>query len=73
SRAIYFAPKDLVKEGLKYLGVFHAQAPLKINKAGNVVSESFKLLYFYHNRLDHYDLHETVNWSAYKIVEKELV
>jgi len=73
SKEIHLPAEELIREGIKFLGVFHAQAPLKINKEGNVISESFKLLYFYHNRLDHYDLHETVNWSAYKIVEKTLI
>ena len=73
SKEIHWEAAELVKEGLKFLGVFHAQAPLKINKKGEVFSESFKLLYFYHNRLDHYDLHEKVSWSKYKIEEKELV
>ena len=73
SKQIHWEAEALVKEGLKFLGVFHAQAPLKINKAGNVISESFKLLYFYHNRLDHYDLHKKMSWSTYKIEEKELV
>ncbi len=73
SKEIHWTAADLVKEGLKFLGVFHAQAPLKTNKAGDVVSESFKLLYFYHNRLDHYDLHKKINWATYKIEEKELV
>ena len=72
SKEIHWAAGDLVKEGLKFLGVFHAQAPLKVNKVGNVKSESFKLLYFYHNRLDHYGLEKKINWSTYKIEDKEL-
>jgi len=67
SKEIHWEAEALIKEGLKFLGVFHAQAPLKINKAGNIISESFKLLYFYHNRLDHYHLDEKINWAAYKI------
>lgn len=73
SSEIHWETQKLVETGLKFLGVFHAQAPLKVNKAGNVVSESFKLLYFYHNRLDHYDLDKKINWSAYRISEAELV
>ena len=73
AKEIHLPARELIEEGIKFLGVFHAQAPLKINKKGDVISENFKLLYFYHNRLDHYDLHETVNWANYKIVEKELV
>lgn len=67
SKEIHWEAEALIKEGLQFLGVFHAQAPLKINKAGHVISESFKLLYFYHNRLDHYGLDKKINWSVYKI------
>lgn len=72
SEEIHWEAADLVKEGLKFLGVFHAQKPLKINKKGAVISESFKLLYFYHNRLDHYDLDKKINWSKYKIETEEV-
>lgn len=72
SEEMYLPSKELVHNGLKSLGVFHAQKPLKLNSKGNIISESFKLLYFYHNRLDHYSLDKKINWSAYKI-EEELV
>ena len=39
------------------------QKVLKKNKEGKYVSENFRLLYFYHNRLDSYDLQDTVDWD----------
>ena len=66
SEQISWDTSALVQEGIKFLGAFHAQQPLKINKAGNVASESFKLLYYYHNRLDHYGLEKMVNWGILK-------
>ena len=73
SEEIHWPTADLVQEGIKFLGVFHANRPLKLNKEGNVESEDFYLLYYYHNRLNHYGLEQKVNWSSYKIVaEPEL-
>ena len=65
SDEISWDTEKLVKEGIRLLGAFHAQQPLTYNKAGNVVSESFKLLYYYHNRLDHYGLDKMVNWGSF--------
>ncbi len=72
SEEIHWPTKDLVEEGIKFLGVFHANRPLKINKKGHIESEDFYLLYYYHNRLNHYGLERKVNWNKYKIEEGEL-
>jgi len=53
----------LVKRGIAELGTYHGDRPLKINKKGDVVSEDFKLLYYYHNRLDSYELEKTIEWK----------
>ncbi|MEO0876662.1 MAG: glycerol acyltransferase, partial [Bacteroidota bacterium] len=45
------------------LGNFHALSPLYFNKKGRIVSDSFKSLYFYHNRLDNYHLERYINWK----------
>ena len=55
--------EKLVKRGIKELGTYHGDRPLKINKKGEVVSDDFKLLYYYHNRLDSYDLEKAVDWK----------
>jgi glycerol-3-phosphate O-acyltransferase len=46
---------DIALEGLNKIGAYHADKPLYL-KSGYVYSENFKLLYYYHNRLDIYDL-----------------
>ena len=56
--------KSLVKRGIAELGTYHGDRPLKINKKGDIVSEDFKLLYYYHNRLDSYQLEKAVDWKS---------
>ncbi len=58
---------ELIMDGIKRVGNFHAYKPLKLNKKGQVVSENFKLLYYYHNRLDHYGLEKKIQWSLYEM------
>ncbi len=53
----------LVKDGIERMGTFHAQSPLKITKSGQVVSEDFKLLFYYHNSLENYNLSKYVKWN----------
>lgn len=47
---------DVVREGIRKLGAFHAEPPLKFNKKGDILSSNFRLLYYYHNRLTGYGL-----------------
>jgi glycerol-3-phosphate O-acyltransferase len=67
SEQIKWETKDLVEHGVANLGNYHALKPLKINKKGNIVSEDFKVLYYYHNRLENYDLHKAIKWKTYKL------
>jgi glycerol-3-phosphate O-acyltransferase len=53
----------IINDGLRNLGLYHPQKVLTRNKEGKYFSENFRLLYFYHNRLDSYDLEEVVNWD----------
>lgn len=55
----------IIEEGVSRVGNYHAQKPLKFNKQGNIISENFKLLYYYHNRLDTFNLNKKVNWSQF--------
>jgi len=48
--------EKLLEQGLNKSGVFHSKRPILRDKKGDIVSEDFKLLYFYHNRLDGYPL-----------------
>ncbi len=55
--------KDLdsvLEHGFKNLGLYHDAKPLTHNKAGNVISPSMKLLYFYNNRLEGYGLDKLI-------------
>jgi len=63
SEQIRWETGDLVREGIRLSGAFHAQQPIKIKKNGTIASESFKLLYYYHNRLTHYGLEKMVAWG----------
>jgi len=52
---------ELLKHGIQQLGSFHAMQPLMIDKTYNlIVSQNFKILYFYHNRLTGYGLEKYV-------------
>ncbi len=53
----------LLYDGVKQLGNFHAQKPLIYNKKGDIVSENLNILFFYHNRLENYDLRRVINFE----------
>ena len=61
------AAADVIREGVQNLGVFHTEPPLGFNKAGDIVSSNFRVLYFYHNRLDNYGLDKGVHWKTEEI------
>ncbi len=57
----------VLKNGVKDLGIFHTEKPLKFTKEVDIVSSNFRVLYFYHNRLDKYQLDKSVHWKAEEI------
>lgn len=61
--------EEVIKAGIRNLGVFHNAKPLTINKKGEIESKSFKLLYYYHNRLDNYQLEMHIRWKPELIEE----
>jgi len=63
SEAIYLPVEELIEDGLKHLGLYHPQKVLKLKKDGALMSENFRLLYYYHNRLDSYQLEKSVKWE----------
>ncbi|MDF1696235.1 MAG: 1-acyl-sn-glycerol-3-phosphate acyltransferase [Saprospiraceae bacterium] len=63
SKAMQLSPEELIEDGVKHLGLYHPQKVLKVKKDGALMSENFRLLYFYHNRLDSYQLEQTVKWE----------
>ncbi len=64
---IHRSAEDVVRDGVKNLGIFHAEKPLSLTKEGHIVSSNFRVLYFYHNRLQNYDLHKAVQWKISEI------
>ena len=50
--------EECIQDGIKNLGLYHPEKVLKITKENKVVSENFRLLYYYHNRLDSYGLED---------------
>ncbi len=63
SKQIYWATTEIIGDGVTRMGNFHALKPLYFNKKGNIVSDDFRVLYYYHNRLENYDLYQYVNWK----------
>ncbi len=63
--------EEIVRDGIKKLGTYHAVKPLKVDKKGRVFSQNFNLLYYYHNRIDSYDL-EKLNeaWKDMVVAEQ---
>ena len=73
SEPIRGTTKGLIRDGLHHLGTYHAAKPLLL-KNGQIVSESFKVLFYYHNRLENYNLQKAIHWrSEYEMVMEELI
>ncbi|MDA9774137.1 1-acyl-sn-glycerol-3-phosphate acyltransferase [Saprospiraceae bacterium] len=51
----------LIETGISNMGVYHFNKPVLINEAEEIESSDLKLLYYYHNRLEHYELDKKVN------------
>jgi len=51
---------DLISHGIANVGLYHNQRTLIRNREGDVTSEDLKLLLFYHNRLEGYQLAQHV-------------
>jgi len=61
SPQIYYDNDELLKDGIEKLGSFHGLQPLMIDKNYQlIVSQDFKVLYFYHNRLTGYGLEKYI-------------
>lgn len=51
----------LLKDGISKMGSYHPQQPLMIDKNYKlIISQDFKLLYYYHNKLSGYDLEQFI-------------
>lgn len=51
---------EVIRHGLDNVGIFHLKRPLLMNKEGNIITQDFNLLYYYHNRLVGYDLEKFI-------------
>ncbi|UII21082.1 1-acyl-sn-glycerol-3-phosphate acyltransferase [Fulvivirga ligni] len=47
---------DVIKLGVENVGMYHSKRPLLYNKAGDIVTKDLNILYYYHNRMNGYDL-----------------
>jgi glycerol-3-phosphate O-acyltransferase len=56
SEEIGWSADAVIEDGLRHLGNYHIRKPLRYNKEKEIVSDSFKVLYYYHNRLENYGL-----------------
>jgi glycerol-3-phosphate O-acyltransferase len=73
SDAIRLSPEELVQDGVKNLGVYHVRKPLLFNRKGDLESDDFNVLFFYHNRLENFGLTKRVKWEKFKLVVKDFV
>ncbi len=48
--------EKIIRHGLANVGMYHSKRPLIKNKKGEITTEDMNLLYYYHNRLDGYEL-----------------
>jgi len=53
----------ILEDGMNHLGIYHIKKPLKRNRKKQLISGDLKLLYFYHNRLDSYELGGELYWK----------
>ncbi|GAB5550885.1 MAG: hypothetical protein Sapg2KO_04760 [Saprospiraceae bacterium] len=60
---------QIIKDGIQHLGAFHVNKPMRYNKQKQIISDSFHLLYFYHNRLLNYQLDKVIKIRPAKIKE----
>lgn len=51
---------DIIRHGIKNLGLYHDKRPLSFQKGGDLISENMNLLYYYHNRLEGYGLEKYI-------------
>ncbi len=66
SDVINLSPKELLEDGIKNLGIYHVRKPLMFNKNGDIESDDFSTLFYYHNRLENFGLTKRVHWERYK-------
>ena len=48
----------VIRLGVENVGMYHANRPLIFNKQGDLITQDLTTLYYYHNRMDGYDLEQ---------------
>lgn len=71
SAELHWSPDQVLQDGISHLGTYHLAKPLLYNKKGQIISNSFNVLYFYHNRLNNYKLDKKIRWRKYVVEEME--
>ena len=51
---------SVIDFGIKNVGIYHTNKPLGKNKNGNIITHDLNKLYYYHNRLESYDLEKFI-------------
>lgn len=51
---------EIIKNGVENVGAFHVKKPILMVENRTFVSQDLSLLFYYHNRLDGYDLHKHI-------------
>jgi glycerol-3-phosphate O-acyltransferase len=69
---LYESPEAILEKGIKSLGNFHIDSPLRIDKRGNIVSDNFSMLHYYHNRLSTYRLTRRIKWPEILIRDERV-
>ena len=57
-------PEAILQSGLNRLGRYHSELPLVELPDGQLMSQDLRVLFYYHNRLENYGLHQTITWPA---------
>lgn len=63
--SLHDSPQEIINKGLSLLGTYHNQKVLYLND-NSLRTQSVKLLFYYHNRLDGYELEKKIDWSKVK-------
>ena len=58
----------ILENGIKSIGNYHIDKALKVNQRGEIISESFSLLYFYHNRLASYQFKKRLTFPTANLI-----
>src|SRR5690606_33396436 len=50
----------VIDHGLVNVGMYHVRRPLLKNRKGDIITQDLNTLYYYHNRIDGYDLQKFI-------------